>query len=162
MLIFEGSGAVGIGGNQEDKGKCKLNPGTICGANGDCTAMNDSCVKAINSGAVYVFVRDADTAEWSQQAYIKASNTGDNDFFGWSLSMSDDGSILAVGASGEDSNGTGVNPQNKQDDNSAGSSGAVYIFVRDTATKAWSQQAYIKASNATGSNFFWHFVKYER
>ena len=45
------------------------------------------------AGAVYVFTRSGGT--WSQQAYIKASNTGSGDRFGWSVALS--GDTLAVG-----------------------------------------------------------------
>lgn len=57
------------------------------------------------SGAVYVFTRTGST--WSQQAYIKASNTGRSDGFGESIALS--GDTLAVGADNEDSNAAGVN-----------------------------------------------------
>ncbi|HEY0189996.1 MAG TPA: FG-GAP repeat protein, partial [Kofleriaceae bacterium] len=63
---------------------------------------------------------------WSQQAYLKASNTGANDLFGVYLSLS--GSTLAVGAVGEASAATGVGGD--QADNTAVGAGAVYIFVR--------------------------------
>jgi len=53
-----------------------------------------------------------------------------------------DGDTLAVGAIGEDSNGTGVN-SGAQADNSASGSGAVYVFTRSGTT--WTQQAYVKA-----------------
>ena len=97
---------------------------------------------ADSSGAVYVFTRRS--GNWSQQAYVKASNTGIRDFFGESLALSGDGNTLAVGASGEDSNATGVGGD--QTNNSMEGAGAVYVFTRNGAT--WSQQAYIKASNA--------------
>ncbi|WP_405573794.1 hypothetical protein [Winogradskyella sp. Asnod2-B02-A] len=97
---------------------------------------------AVNSGAVYVFFKNAGV--WSQQAYIKASNTGSGDVFGWSIGISGDGNTLAVGANGEDSNATGINGD--QTNNSASASGAVYVFNRSGAD--WSQQAYIKASNS--------------
>ncbi len=116
------------------------------GVNG---AQNDN---AINSGAVYVFRRIGGV--WSQQAYIKASNTGRDDFFGWSVSLSADGNTLAVGALGEDSSSTGVN--RAQDDNTASISAAVYLFRFSTGSSIWSQQAYIKASNAeTFDRFGW-------
>ena len=89
--------------------------------------------------------------------YFKASNTdGANggDRFGNSLSISGDGNTLVVGAPGEDSPATGINPAD-QTTNSQFSSGAVYVFTRDAnrdANGAWSQQAYIKASNAEGVN----------
>ena len=101
-----------------------------------------------NAGAAYVFVRSGST--WSQQAYLKASNTGLNDYFGWSVSIS--GNTVVVGANRESSNATGVGGD--ESNNSAGVSGAAYVFVRTGTT--WSQQAYLKASNTGGSdNFGW-------
>lgn len=129
---FESSNAKGINGNQKD-------------------------ASIPQAGAVYVFTRAG--GRWTQQAYIKASNTGeagegdafgDGDQFGFSLSISDDGNTMAVSANAEDSNATGIN--GNQADNSAQSSGAVYIFTRTGNT--WAQQAYIKASNAFGGMQF--------
>jgi len=99
-----------------------------------------------NSGAVYVFVRNG--SKWSQQAFLKASNTGVNDFFGSSVSLS--GDTLAVGAYGEASSARGVNGD--QADNTAVSSGAAYVFIRKGAS--WSQEAYLKASNADSGDYF--------
>jgi hypothetical protein len=70
-----------------------------------------------------VFSRSAGV--WSQQAYIKASNTGADDQFGARVALS--GDTLAVGAFAEDSNGIGVNSA-AEGDNSSSSSGATYIF----------------------------------
>jgi len=103
---------------------------------------------ATNSGAVYVFSRADGT--WSQQAYIKASNPEENDWFGDSVALSSDGTVLAVGATGEDSAATGIDGD--QTDNSVDLAGAVYVFTQSGDT--WSQQAYIKASNSTGSDRF--------
>lgn len=103
---------------------------------------------AVNSGAVYVFARDASSV-WSQQAYIKASNTEANDRFGNSVALS--GDTLAVGAYFESSAATGAN--GNQADNSASGSGAVYVFTRDT-TDTWFQQAYLKASNTEADDLF--------
>ena len=100
------------------------------GVNGDKTAV------APDSGATYVFVRSG--TNWTQQAYLKASNTGISDIFGYSVSVS--GDTVVVGAPGESS---GVNGD--QSDNSAFNSGAAYVFVRNGTN--WSQQAYVKASN---------------
>jgi hypothetical protein len=79
----------------------------------------------------------------AQAAYVKASNTDQGDFFGRSVSLSGDGLTLAVGAVGEDSAATGVNGD--EVDNSDGSSGAVYVFVRNSAGN-WVLQAYVKSS----------------
>jgi hypothetical protein len=122
---FEDSGATGINGNQDD-------------------------ASAPRSGAVYVF-RRASTS-WQQEAYIKASNTGIEDFFGDSLALS--GETLAVGAYGEDSVSQGVD--GNQDDNTAERSGAVYVFRRSGTD--WQQEAYLKASNAGADDFFGYSV----
>ena len=103
---------------------------------------------AINSGAVYVFVRSS-TGRWSQQEYIKASNTGAGDEFGSVVSMSSDGNAFVVGAPNEDSNATGINGG---DGGGANNAGAVYLFVRSGTT--WSQQAYTKASNTGADDAF--------
>jgi hypothetical protein len=108
--------------------------------------LNQADNSASLSGAAYVFTRSAGV--WSQQAYLKASNTGANDEFGHAVSIA--GNTLVVGATGEDSNASIVN--GNQADNSASQSGATYVFTRSGAT--WSQQAYLKASNSTAGDFF--------
>ncbi len=102
------------------------------------------------SGAVYVFVRAGGV--WSQEAYLKASNPGPGDWFGCAVAV--DGDTLVVGAYPEDSNGTGVN--GNQADNSAANAGAAFVFVRSGG--AWSQQAYLKASNTDAGDLFGHAV----
>ena len=111
---FEGSNATGVNGDQG----------------------NDL---APRSGAAYVFVRSGPT--WTQQAYLKASNTEDDDAFGWSVAIS--GETIVVGALGEMSNARGVNGD--QSNNSLFAAGAAYVFVRSGST--WTQEAYLKASN---------------
>lgn len=100
------------------------------------------------SGAVYLFSRNGDGA-WSQQAYIKASNAGERDQFGWSVALS--GDALVVGARLEDSAATGIGGDPADD--SAEDSGAAYLFMRDAAG-TWLQQAYIKASNTNAGDWF--------
>jgi hypothetical protein len=101
---------------------------------------------AENSGAVYVFRRSG--SSWQQEAYLKASNTGAGDQFGFSVALS--GDTLAVGAFGDDSAAQGVGGD--QTDNSAIESGAVYVFRRSGAT--WQQEAYLKGSNTAGGDYF--------
>ena len=111
------------------------------GVNGD-----DTNNGADSSGAVYVFERTGDS--WAQQAYIKASNPGFDDGFGFAVALS--GETLAVGAFGEDSNSTGVDAD--QTDNSFQFAGAVYVFQR--TDDSWAQQAYLKASTTGYSDHF--------
>ena len=116
---------------------------SVTGINGD---QNDNSVRS--AGAVYVFARNGSL--WEQQAYIKASNPDAFDSFGGSVSLSADGNTLAVGATDEGSSATGINGD--QNDNSAPSAGAVYVFRR--MGSLWGQQAYIKASNTDMRDFF--------
>jgi hypothetical protein len=101
---------------------------------------------APESGAAYVFVRTGTT--WTQQAYLKASNTGEEDGFGSAVSVSSD--VIVVGASGEASDATGLDGD--QADDSEPSSGAAYVFTRSGTT--WTQLAYLKASNAQSDDVF--------
>ena len=119
------------------------------------------------AGAVYVFTRS--NASWSQQAYIKASNTraqadyyfpdgSDGAYrdvlnpamFGAKVALSGSGDMLAVGAPGEGSAASGVN--GNQESNSAPNAGAVYTYARSGAT--WTHQAYLKASNTDAGDGF--------
>jgi len=121
--IGESSAALGIGGDRFDN-------------------------SARNAGAVYVFTRDS-SGRWSQQSYIKPSNTLAFQNFGWSVALS--GDTLAVGAIGESSDDVGVNGD--QTSTRAPQSGATYVFTRDSAGN-WSQQAYVKASNTEAGDWF--------
>lgn len=105
------------------------------------------------AGAVYVFARHG-TGAWVHQAYIKASNAGREHYFGRAVALSSNGDILAVGAPGEDSAGRGVGAD--QSNRDAPGAGAVYVFAR--SGQNWSQQAYLKASNAEGFLEFGHAV----
>ena len=67
--MFEASNATGVNGDQTDN-------------------------SAPEAGAVYVFTRTAGV--WTQQAYLKASNTDAGDHFGVTVALKDD--TLAVAA----------------------------------------------------------------
>lgn len=105
---------------------------------------------ATRSGAVYIFTLDGSNT-WSQQAYIKSSNSERYDYFGYSLDLSEDGSTLAIGAYGEDSNAIGIN--GNQSNNDEEDSGAVYVFNRDNNNN-WTQEAYIKPSQSKRGDDF--------
>ena len=111
-LAADGS-TLAVGATGEDSDTAGVN-----------TTPNDDG-SADSSGAVYVFTRAGGT--WSQQAYLKASNTGAGDRFGDSVSLAADGNTLAVGATFEDSGTSGVNTT-PNDDGSADDSGAVYLY----------------------------------
>lgn len=115
------------------------------GVNGD---ENDR--SAPRAGAAYVFVRNG--TNWTQQAYLKASNAEGaesgswygGDVFGHSVAIS--GDTIVIGAPDEESSAAGANGD--QTDNRAPRSGAAYVFVRNGTN--WIQQAYLKASNPGG------------
>lgn len=123
--LLEDSATSGIDGNQNDN-------------NGS------------RSGAVYIFHREDNS--WSQEAYLKASNSDPNDIFGNSIAIS--GETVVVGAKGESSSSRGVG--GNQTDNTAVKSGAVYVFRRTGST--WNQEAYLKASNSEAGDLFGHSV----
>jgi len=91
---------------------------------------------ASNSGAVYVF--DYDGSAWSQTVKLTASDGGESDWFGDSVSLNLDGTTLAVGA--------------YLDDDVASDAGAVYIYNYDGS--AWSETTKITAIDGAPSDFF--------
>lgn len=95
----EASSATGVGGDQTDN-------------------------SAILAGAVYVFARSS-TGTWTQEAYLKASNTDANDAFGRRLTL--DANTLVVGAVGERSDATGIDGD--QTRNAAFGVGAAYVRI---------------------------------
>ncbi len=100
-------------------------------------------------GAVYVYRRAGNV--WSQEAYVKASNAGHFDSYGFSVSLS--GDRLAVGATEEDSNqDTITNGTSSSVVDALSNSGAVYVYRREGAQ--WAQEAYIKAVNVGGDDEF--------
>lgn len=118
---WEGSSATGVDGDQTDN-------------------------TAPRSGAIYVFHHS--NGAWVQEAYLKASNTTPEVYFGDSVSLWED--TLAVGAPFEASNATGVDGDQSNQD--APHSGAVYVFRREGTT--WLQEAYLKASNTDAGDWF--------
>ena len=141
--------------NDRFGGSVALSADTLAvGARGEdsaATGVNGDQGNSIGqSGAVYIFSRTAGI--WSQEAYLKASNTEAEDGFGFSLALS--GHTLAVTAVFEGSAATGVNGDQNTD--SAYTSGAVYLFARTAGV--WSQQAYLKASNTGGGDLFGYSV----
>ncbi len=130
-------------------------PGEASGVVGD---RFDNSAPA--TGAAYVFTRT--DKNWTQRAYLKASNMGLNDNFGWNVAI--DGDWIAISAIGEDSAARGINGEQTDDCggtnlNCATDSGAVYLFKRSFANSqdtvgVWTQQAYIKASNTAATDRF--------
>jgi len=135
-LSYDGS-TLAVGASNEDSS-----------ATGTYTTPNEGTDTSIyNAGAVYLFSRVNTT--WSEQAYVKAKNTGSDYFFGISVSLSRDGNTLAVGSDGESSGTTGIN---SSPNTSAAKAGAAYVYTRVNST--WSYKSYVKADNTGGSDYF--------
>ena len=110
------------------------------GADGD-QAANDSS----GSGAVYVYRRNG--AHWQQEAYLKAGENQAEQLFGTgepaetrALSISRDGSVIAVGAGHQDVSGIV-------------DAGAVYIYER-SSTGSWNLGATLQAPRTRANDFF--------
>jgi hypothetical protein len=124
----------------------KLTP-TVALADGACFGMSvavsdDGTYIAIgapyelNGGAVYVFYYSGGT--WSQQQRIPHPSAQALAYFGWSLAISADGSVLAVGSS--------------RDDEEGASSGAVYTYTRSGAV--WSLDATVVGDDIDAGSYF--------
>jgi len=116
---------VAVGAHSEDSNQQYITHGTT----------NSADNSASNSGAVYIFKRTNDV--WKQEAYIKASDSVTNVFFGRSLAMDDD--TLVVGAYKEDTSGI--------------DSGAVYVYTR-SSNGTWKEEQKIKESLPTAGARF--------
>jgi hypothetical protein len=114
--IAEDSVARGIGGDQSDDTET-------------------------STGAVYIFTRAGQ--RWSQQAYLKASNSEAGDLFGFAVALSANGNTLAASSYDEDG---GTRIINGPDDNTRNAAGAVFVFERSGS--AWTETAYLKGSRA--------------
>jgi hypothetical protein len=139
-LSFDGNTLAGASFNDRGSGR------TI-------NAPHDT--RANGSGAVYIFTRA--NGAWNQQAYVKASRGEASDGFGFATALSDDGNTLAVGAGDEACLTPGIDPPGCDNDSPPQRAaniwvGAAYVFVRSGAT--WTEQTFIKASNARPYNSF--------
>jgi len=92
---------------------------------------------AAAGGAAYIFSRSGTV--WTQEAKIFASDKVASDNFGWSVSISSDGSRVVVGAINSDPGGTG-------------DAGAAYVYSRSGTT--WTQEAKIIASDKVAGDTF--------
>jgi hypothetical protein len=110
---------------------------------------------ADNAGAVYLFEHDGST--WRQLSYLKPSSSDGllDDNFGSSVSLSANGSLLAVGAPGDGSPNPGINAD--RSDQSLAYAGAAYVFARTGET--FEQQVYLKASAVGDGDEFGNFLR---
>lgn len=102
-----------------------------------------------DAGAVVVFKRTG--TAWAEQETLRARTPAAGDGFGWSVSLSADGTRLAVGAPFEDSDATGVNGAVTNTTRYL-SSGAAFVFAASGAS--WSSPVFFKAPNRGANDLF--------
>eukprot|EP00127_Corallochytrium_limacisporum_P006009 Clim_evm86s215 gene=Clim_evmTU86s215 len=90
-------------------------------------------VSAVGASTVYVYERAARGGDFTLSQELKASDGTPFDFFGWSVSMSADGTYVVVGAAG-------------------GTSGSVYMFQDDGGN--WTQTKKLTASDGAAWDLF--------
>ncbi|TGK11467.1 hypothetical protein EHO60_03940 [Leptospira fletcheri] len=113
----------------------------------DLTTTNDV---GTDTGAAYVYVRSG--SAWTHQAYLKAPNVYNQNYFGNSVAI--DGNTITVSARSENSTTTSIISGNDLSitNHSGNGNGAVYVFVRNGAN--WNHQAYLKSPNASNQDSF--------
>ena len=104
----------------------------IVGAPGEASSSrrvggNQKNNSALKAGAAYLFARSK--TKWLQQAYLKSSNSGAGDEFGFAVAISNDTAV--VGAMNEDGGGKNA--------------GATHVFTRSKS--GWNWQSVLRASN---------------
>jgi len=99
------------------------------------------------AGAVLIYQKIGD--EWQFQTLLKAPVPESNDYFGSSLAL--EGDTLVVGAIGEDSSGTGVDSDPKNNeyrDNESANHSAGAVFVYERVDDDWLPTAYLKPGDS--------------
>jgi hypothetical protein len=114
--------------------------GQSIAVSGDTALVGAPKESGLNTGAVYVFVRDHGGPDnWGEVKKLTASDAAVADEFGNAVAISGDTAV--IGANG--SNDAGSN------------SGAAYVFVRDHGgPDNWGEARKVTASDAAASDFF--------
>ncbi len=95
----------------------------------------ENVVNGTESGSAYVFGYDVASGSWSEKAMLVPPDGIDEQYFGWSVSLSE--KVAVVGARGDDDNGH--------------ISGSAYVF---SALENWKNEAKLLASDgANGDDF---------
>jgi hypothetical protein len=108
----------------------------------------DSALGA-QAGTVHVYKKDTLGVWTVEGGTINATNAGAGDQFGYTLSLSDDGNTMVVGAPFED--GDAASTASTTNENAV-DAGTAYVFTRSGGT--WTQKVYVKASNANTGDLF--------
>ncbi|NIM40496.1 MAG: hypothetical protein GTN84_05750 [Hydrogenophaga sp.] len=103
----------------------------------------------LDDGAVYVFTES--NGLWTETLLLRDGSGAQEEWFGASLTLNADGTVLAVGSAYNNASGLGVHALPIDDVNAPGS-GAVYLYTRTLGT--WSLDAFIKPPMDLGTGAF--------
>jgi hypothetical protein len=120
----------GCGGAAND------NIGYALAVKGDWAAIGAFGV-SLYTGAVYLYKHDGN--HWVFMQSLTASDGAADDYFGWSVAMSDTGQLV-VGAHGDDDKGF--------------NSGSVYLYTLNSTSNTWGDEQKIIASDGAADDDF--------
>lgn len=103
------------------------------------TALIGAPASLTTDGAAYVFVRNAASGLWTEQAKLVSNDHKPGDQFGFTVAL--DGDTALIGAP-------------YSDDGNKSAAGAAYVFVRDATSGSWTQQARLLAADSTAQSNF--------
>ena len=89
------------------------------------------------AGAVYIYSWDG--SNWTNEEKIVASDGVANDYFGWTVDISEDGNTVIVGAYGDDDKGSNA--------------GSGYIYKRDNSSSPWVETKILAIGGVTDDHF---------
>lgn len=95
---------------------------------------------------------DGDGEYEAPPASMTGENSAADDSFGYDVTLNSNGTLMLVGAGGEDANRG--DPASNGNDTPLRNSGAAYVFERIVDTNDWRQVAYLKAPNADAFDQF--------
>ena len=102
----------------------------------------------LSSGSIYIYEVNEVDSTWLQLQKITAQDRAENDFFGYSATVS--GSYAIVGAPYEDEDASGGN--------TVGDAGSAYILKLDEGSGTWSEVQKIVASDRQEDDHFGYSV----
>ncbi|KAJ5075147.1 hypothetical protein M0811_07498 [Anaeramoeba ignava] len=92
-------------------------------------------------GKAYIFQKNENENKWNQIQILTANDEEENDWFGWSISISKDENILLIGA-----------PRAKVGNNKE--QGKVYIFQKNENENKWNQIQILTANDGKQNDLF--------
>lgn len=114
----------------------------IVGANKDDEDASGANAKS-DAGSAYIFEKNTN-GKWIQKSKIVPSDRAASDFFGWTVSISEEGYAI-IGAYGQDLDSNGLN--------SLSGAGAAYIFKRDVSGNWIQTQKLISKDRESSGRF---------